>query len=91
MATKKAIQAKPAPGSKIPKRPTKPSAARDTKRDVVLARRISGRDAAREAALVRRTLAAMAAIPDDRPGLDVEVMKAIDEGRPHRPLFRGYY
>jgi hypothetical protein len=47
--------------------------------------------AAREAALVRRTLAAMAAIPDDPPGTDQAVMRAIDEERPGRPLFKGLY
>ena len=35
---------------------------------------------------------ALASIPDtDPPGEDEAVMRAIDEGRPERPLFRGLY
>jgi hypothetical protein len=28
---------------------------------------------------------------DEPPGLDEEIMRGIDEGRPHRPLFDGMY
>jgi hypothetical protein len=28
---------------------------------------------------------------DDPPGAFEEFMRGIDEGRPHRPLFKGYY
>jgi hypothetical protein len=38
-----------------------------------------------------RLLAALDAIPDDPPGSDREFMRAIDKGRPERPLFRGKY
>jgi hypothetical protein len=40
---------------------------------------------------LRLALAEMASIPDDPPGSDEEVMRAIDAGRPERPLFRGLY
>ncbi len=33
----------------------------------------------------------MSAIPDDPEGSDQEAMRAIDEGRPERPLFQEYY
>ena len=36
-------------------------------------------------------LAAMAAVPDDPPGSDEEFWRAIDEGRPERPLFTKFY
>lgn len=39
----------------------------------------------------RIALEALDCIPDDPPGSDVEFMKAIDEGRPERPLFKGKY
>jgi hypothetical protein len=42
-------------------------------------------------ASLQAALAAMAAIPDDPPGSDEEFWRAIDEGRPDRPLFREYY
>ena len=35
--------------------------------------------------------AEMANIPDDPPGSDEEFWRAIDAGRPDRPLFRDYY
>ena len=40
---------------------------------------------------LQAALAAMAAIPDDPACSDEEFMRAIDEGRPERPLFREYY
>jgi hypothetical protein len=40
---------------------------------------------------LRLALAEMATIPDDPPGSDEEAMRAIDAGRPERPLFRGLY
>ena len=40
---------------------------------------------------VLRMLAEMAAMPDHPPGSDEEFMRAIDEGRPERPLFREFY
>jgi hypothetical protein len=40
---------------------------------------------------IRATLEAMASIPDDPPGSDLEFMKAIDAERPERPLFSEYY
>ena len=36
-------------------------------------------------------LEAMAAIPDDPPGSDEEFWRAIDAGRPERPLFKELY
>jgi hypothetical protein len=39
----------------------------------------------------RLALESLAAIPDDPPGSDEAFMRAIDEGRPERPLFRGLY
>jgi hypothetical protein len=36
-------------------------------------------------------LAEMAAVPDDPPGSDEEFWRAIDAGRPDRPLFQEYY
>jgi hypothetical protein len=36
-------------------------------------------------------MAELAAIPDDPPGSDEAFMRAIDAGRPERPLFRDYY
>jgi hypothetical protein len=39
----------------------------------------------------RLALKSLAATPDDPPGSDQEFMRAIDEGRPARPLFRGLY
>ncbi len=36
-------------------------------------------------------LAEMAAIPDDPPGSDEEFWRAMDAGRPDRPLFRDLY
>ena len=91
MAAKKPAPATPPQAPNGPNPTPKPAVVRDAKRGNALARRVAERDVAREVALIRRTLAAMAAIPDDRPGVDAEVMKAIDEARPHRPLFRGYY
>ena len=38
-----------------------------------------------------RCLAEMASIPDDPTEPDEEFWRAIDEGRPERPLFRRYY
>jgi hypothetical protein len=39
-----------------------------------------------------RALTALAKLPDsDPPGTDELVMRGIDEGRPHRPLFEGMY
>jgi hypothetical protein len=35
--------------------------------------------------------ARMAAIPDDPPGSDEALFRAIDEARPERPLFREFY
>jgi hypothetical protein len=40
---------------------------------------------------LRAALAAMATIPDDPACSDEEVMRAIDESHPERPLFREYY
>ena len=40
---------------------------------------------------LRRGLAEIAAIPDDPPGSDEEFWRAIDAGRPERPLFRRLY
>lgn len=40
---------------------------------------------------LRLALADMASIPDDPPGSDEEAWRAIDAGRPGRPLFRGMY
>lgn len=41
---------------------------------------------------LRRTLRALDKLPDDDPPeLWREVMRGIDEGRPHRPLFEGMY
>lgn len=40
---------------------------------------------------VRRALDSLGTIPDDPPGSDQEFMRAIDEGRPERPLFLGLY
>jgi hypothetical protein len=91
MAAKKPAPATSPEAFNASKPTPSPAAARDAKRGNALARRVEERDVAREVALLCQTLAAMAAIPDDRPGVDAEVMKAIDEGRPHRPLFRGYY
>jgi excisionase family DNA binding protein len=44
-----------------------------------------------EAERIRQSLAEMDAIPDDPPGSDEEFWRAIDAGRPERPLFRGMY
>ncbi len=38
-----------------------------------------------------QAFAEMDAIPDDPPGSDEELFRAIDAGRPERPLFREYY
>jgi hypothetical protein len=39
---------------------------------------------------LRETLEAIAQIPDDDPpGSFEEFMRGIDEGRPHRPMFKG--
>lgn len=47
-------------------------------------------DAHREA--IRAALKRMAEVPDDDPPVpDEEIFRAIDEGRPHRPLFEGLY
>ena len=41
---------------------------------------------------LRAALKRMAEIPDDDPpGSDEAFMRAIDESRPHRPLFEGMY
>ena len=40
---------------------------------------------------LKRALAAMAAIPDDPAESDEEFWRAIDAGRPERPLFQRYY
>ena len=40
---------------------------------------------------LRLALAEMASIHDDPPGSDEEVMRALDAGRPERPLFRRLY
>jgi len=40
---------------------------------------------------VLRMIEEIAAIPDDPPGSDEEFWRAIDEGRPDRPLFREFY
>lgn len=40
---------------------------------------------------LRRALAAMAAIPDDPGESDEEFWRAVDAGRPERPLFGRYY
>ena len=46
--------------------------------------------ASREA--LREALRRIAEMPnDDPPGETEAFMRAIDEGRPHRPLFEGYY
>jgi hypothetical protein len=40
----------------------------------------------------RRRLAEIAQLPDDDPpGAFEEFMRGIDEGRPHRPMFKGQY
>lgn len=47
---------------------------------------------AADAERLRAALKRMAEIPDDDPpGTDEAFMRAIDEGRPHRPLFDGMY
>jgi hypothetical protein len=39
-----------------------------------------------------RAIKALAKLPDaDPPGIDELIMREIDEGRPHRPLFTGIY
>jgi len=41
---------------------------------------------------IRRMFAEWADQPDeDPPGIEIEVMRGIDENRPERPLFRGMY
>ena len=46
---------------------------------------------ARSAAAMR-ALKALAKLPDtDPPGTSELIMRSIDEGRPHRPLFEGMY
>ena len=41
---------------------------------------------------LRETLEAIAKMPDDDPpGSFEEFMRGIDEGRPHRPMFKGMY
>jgi hypothetical protein len=41
---------------------------------------------------VRRRLAEIGQMTDeDPPGAFEEFMRGLDEGRPHRPLFKGYY
>jgi hypothetical protein len=41
---------------------------------------------------LRETLEAISLIPDDDPpGTFEEFMRGIDEGRPHRPMFKGMY
>ena len=50
-----------------------------------------GERQARSGAVIR-ALAALDAVPDaDPPGTAEDVMRGIDEGRPHRPLFEGMY
>jgi hypothetical protein len=40
----------------------------------------------------RRGLAEIAKMTDDDPpGAFEEFMRGLDEGRPHRPMFKGYY
>ena len=47
---------------------------------------------AADAVRIRAALKRMAEIPDDDPpGTTEAFMRAIDEGRPHRPLFEGLY
>jgi hypothetical protein len=95
MAAKKPAPATPGQAQNVPKpTPRKVAAsaqAPDAPKPRPTAARATKRDVAREAALVRQTLAAMAAIPDDPPGTDQAVMRAIDEERPGRPLFKGLY
>jgi hypothetical protein len=41
---------------------------------------------------VRRRLAEIEQMTDDDPpGAFEEFMRGLDEGRPHRPMFKGYY
>jgi hypothetical protein len=41
---------------------------------------------------VRRRLAEIEQMTDeDPPGAFEEFMRGLDEGRPHRPMFKGYY
>lgn len=41
---------------------------------------------------VRRRLAEIEEMTDDDPpGAFEEFMRGLDEGRPHRPMFKGYY
>jgi hypothetical protein len=41
---------------------------------------------------VRRNLAEIEEMTDDDPpGAFEEFMRGLDEGRPHRPMFKGYY
>lgn len=48
------------------------------------------RAARRDAAI--RVLKALRDLPDDDPqGIEEAMMRGIDEGRPHRPLFEGMY
>lgn len=44
-----------------------------------------------ETLALMEALAVMAAIPDDPPGSDEDFWRAIDAGRPERPLFRELY
>jgi len=55
-------------------------------------RRISEEERRQRSDALRKTLDAIAHIPDDDPpGAFEEFMRGIDEGRPHRPMFKGMY
>ncbi len=55
-------------------------------------RPISDEERRKRSEALRKTLAAIAQIPDDDPpGAFEEFMRAIDEGRSHRPMFKGIY
>ena len=45
----------------------------------------------RRSEALRAALAEIDAIDDDPPGSDEAFMRAVDEGRPERPLFSGLY
>ncbi|WP_435008803.1 hypothetical protein P12x_000057 [Tundrisphaera lichenicola] len=86
------------PLKKAPSRPATPSntdgpakTPRLRRPQVPASKHTAVRDPKKRAELLRRAFAAMAAIPDDPPGSDEAFMKAIDEGRPNRPVFKGYY
>lgn len=69
---------------------TAPNRLKLDARGRMLPRTDEERAASREA--LREALRRMAEIPaDDPPGETEEFMRAIDAGRPDRPLFEGYY